>query len=159
MSAGFVYEVQPRVLAATGYAYAHCHNGYLEVLIAFGYVGLGICLAVIIWLFDGSWAACCRSAHASWSFEWASSFVIVMYALGAKLYRIASLITESCYAVVLLALAAGLATRARLEDRELRERTRSLSARALAMYSRNASKRAREPGLWTTGWDLRPAST
>jgi hypothetical protein len=43
-----------------------------------------------------------------------------MYALGANCIE-SFLITESCYAVVLLALAAGLATRARLEDRELRE--------------------------------------
>lgn len=122
-AAGFAYEVQPRLLAATGYAYAHCHNGYLEVLIAFGYVGLGICLAVIIWLLAAAGrlvvAPPKHLGHLS-----GLPFVIVMYALGANCIE-SFLITESCYAVVLIALAAGLATRARLEDRELGEWTAS----------------------------------
>jgi exopolysaccharide production protein ExoQ len=117
-AAGYIYEVQPRVLAATGYAYAHCHNGYLEVLIAFGYVGLGICFAVIIWLLTAAGrlvvAPPTHLGHLS-----GLPFVIVMYALGANCIE-SFLITESCYAVVLLAVAASLATRARLEVRELR---------------------------------------
>ncbi len=120
-AAGFVYVVQPSVVAATGFAYAHCHNGYLEVLIAFGYLGLGICLAVIIWLLRATGrlvvAPPAHLGHLS-----GFPFTIVIYVLGANCIE-SFLITESNYAVVLLALAAGLATRAKLEVRELSART------------------------------------
>ncbi|MBR1213945.1 O-antigen ligase family protein [Bradyrhizobium sp. JYMT SZCCT0180] len=119
--AGFVQLVQPQVLAATGNIYAHCHNGYLEVLIAFGYFGLGICLAVIIWLLRATGrlvaAPPAHLGHLS-----GFPLTIVIYVLGANCIE-SMLITESNYAVVLLALAAGLATRARLEARELSART------------------------------------
>jgi O-antigen ligase len=119
--AGFAYVVQPQVLAATGVIYAHCHNGYLEVLIAFGYFGLGICLAVIIWLLRTTGrivvAPPAHLGHLS-----AFPFTIVIYVLGVNSIE-SFLITESNYAVVLLAMAAGLATRARLEVRELGART------------------------------------
>ncbi|WP_157450348.1 O-antigen ligase family protein [Bradyrhizobium sp. ARR65] len=115
--AGFDYVVQPQVLAATGTIYAHCHNGYLEVLIAFGFFGLGICLAVIIWLLKATGRlVVAPPAHLSHLSGF--PFTIVMYVLGANCIE-SFLITESNYAVVLLALAAGLATRARLEVREL----------------------------------------
>jgi O-antigen ligase len=121
-AAGFLYEVQPRVLSETGVPYPHCHNGYLEVLIAFGYVGLGICLAVIIWLLTAAGrlavAAPTHLGHLS-----GLPFVIVMYALGANCIE-SFLISDSCYAVPLLALAASLATKARLEARELGARNR-----------------------------------
>jgi exopolysaccharide production protein ExoQ len=120
-AAGFIYTVQPRVLGATGYAFAHCHNGYLEVLIAFGYLGLGICLAVIIWLLrETGRLVVAPPAHLGRLSGF--PFIIVMYALGANCIE-SFLITESNCAVVLLALAAGLATRARLEVRELSART------------------------------------
>jgi exopolysaccharide production protein ExoQ len=116
-AAGFVYEVQPRVLAATGYAYAHCHNGYLEVLMAFGYLGLGICFAVIIWLLRATGrlvvAPPTHLGHLS-----GLPFIIVMYTLVANCFE-SYLITESSYAVALLALAAGLATKAKIEVRDL----------------------------------------
>jgi exopolysaccharide production protein ExoQ len=116
-AAGFIYEIQPRVLAATGSTFAHCHNGYLEVLIAFGYVGLGICFAVIIWLLTATGrlvvAPPPHLGHLS-----GFPFVIVMYTLGTNCIE-SYLITDSSYAVALLALAAGLATRARIEARDL----------------------------------------
>jgi O-antigen ligase len=119
--AGFAYVAQPRVLAATGVIYAHCHNGYLEVLIAFGYFGLGICLAVIIWLLKATGRlVVAPPAHLSHLSGF--PFTVVIYVLGANCIE-SFLITESNYAVVLLALAAGLATRARLEVRELSART------------------------------------
>jgi O-antigen ligase len=120
-AAGFVYEVQPRVLAATGYTYAHCHNGYLEILMAFGYLGLGICLAVIIWLLTATGrlvvAPPIHLGHLS-----GLPFIIVMYTLVANCFE-SYLITESSYAVALLALAAGLATKAKIEVRDLRALT------------------------------------
>jgi exopolysaccharide production protein ExoQ len=122
-AAGFVYEVQPRVLAATGSTYAHCHNGYLEVLMAFGYFGLGICLAVIIWLLTATGrlvvAPPAHLGHLS-----AFPFIVVMYMLGTNCFE-STLITESSYAVALLALAAGLATRAKIEVRDLHALTAS----------------------------------
>jgi exopolysaccharide production protein ExoQ len=122
--AGFVNVVQPQVLAATGTIFAHCHNGYLEVLIAFGFVGLGICIAVIIWLLRVTGrlivAPPAHLGHLS-----GFPFIVVVYVLAANSIE-SFLITESCYAVVLLALAAGLATRAGLEARELGARTAAL---------------------------------
>jgi exopolysaccharide production protein ExoQ len=115
-AAGFAYEIQPQVLAATGSLYAHCHNGYLEVLMAFGYVGLGICLAVIVWLLTVTGrlvvAPPAHLGHLS-----GFPFIVVMYTLGANCIE-SYLITEG-NAVALLALAAGLATRARIEVRDL----------------------------------------
>ncbi|WLA67667.1 O-antigen ligase family protein [Bradyrhizobium diazoefficiens] len=115
-AAGFVYEIQPRVLAATGFTYAHCHNGYLEVLIAFGYLGLGICLAVVIWLLKTTGrlivAPPPHLGHLS-----GLPFIVVLYTLSINCFE-STLITETSYAVVLLALAAGLATRARIETRD-----------------------------------------
>jgi exopolysaccharide production protein ExoQ len=124
-AAGFAYEVQPRVLAATGTAYAHCHNGYLEVLMAFGYFGLGICSAVIIWLLTATGrlivAPPTRLGHLS-----AFPFIVVMYTLATNCFE-STLITDQGYAVALLALAAGLATRARLEARNLHALTASFT--------------------------------
>lgn len=121
-AAGFVYEVQPQILAVTGYEYPHSHNGYIEVLIAFGYFGLGICLAVIIWLLTITGrlvvAPPAHLGHLN-----GFPFVVVIYTLGANCIE-SYLITE-CYAVVLLALAAGLTTRARVEMRELHAPTAS----------------------------------
>jgi O-antigen ligase len=122
-AAGFVYEIQPRVLAATGATYAHCHNGYLEVLIAFGYFGLGICLAVIIWLLKTTGrliiAPLPHLGHLN-----GFPFIVVMYTLVANCFE-STLITESSFSVALLAVAAGLATRAKIEVRDLRALTAS----------------------------------
>lgn len=118
-AAGFRDEVQPQILAATGNLYAHCHNGYLEVLIAFGCLGLGICLAVIIWLLTATGRLVVSPpthlGHLS-----AFPFIVVIYVLGANC--IESYLIFECNAVALLALAAGLATRAGIEVRDLHAR-------------------------------------
>ena len=116
-AAGFVYEVQPRVLAQTGFGYAHCHNGYLEVLIAFGYFGLGICLAGIIWLLTATGRLIVTPPPHLGPLS-GFPFIVVLYTLSINCFE-STLISDSSYGVVLLALAAGLATRATIEVRDL----------------------------------------
>lgn len=122
-AAGFRDEIQPQVLAVTGNVYAHCHNGYLEVLMAFGCVGLGILLAVIIWLLTTTGRLVVSPpthlGHLS-----GFPFIVVIYVLGANCIE-SYLIIESS-AVPLLALAAGLATRARIEARDIHALTASV---------------------------------
>lgn len=119
-AAGFRDEIQPQILAATGNLYAHCHNGYLEVLMAFGCLGLGILMAVIVWLLTTTGrlvvAPPAHLGHLS-----GFPFIVVIYALGANC--IESYLIIECNAVSLLALAAGLATRARIEARDLQALT------------------------------------
>jgi exopolysaccharide production protein ExoQ len=122
-AAGFVYEVQPRVLAQTGFGYAHCHNGYLEVLVAFGYLGLGICLAVTVWLLTAT-GRLVVAPPTHLGLLSGFPFVVVIYTLVTNCFE-STLITESSYAVALLALAAGLATRARIDVRDLHALTTS----------------------------------
>jgi exopolysaccharide production protein ExoQ len=108
-AAGFAYEVQSRVAALTGFQYAHCHNGYLEVLIAFGYVGLGICLTVLIWLLSitGKFVL---AAPNHLRYLSGFPFALVMYVVGVNCIE-SFLITEGTYTVALLALAGGLVAR------------------------------------------------
>ncbi|MGY8661353.1 O-antigen ligase family protein [Bradyrhizobium sp. UFLA05-109] len=121
-AAGFRDEIQPQVLAATGNVYAHCHNGYLEVLMAFGSVGLAILLAVIIWLLTTTGRLVVNPpAHLGPLSGF--PFIVVIYVLGANC--IESYLIIECNAVALLALAAGLATRARIEARDLHAQTAS----------------------------------
>jgi O-antigen ligase len=51
--AGFFRIVGPRIMADTGVLLYGPHNGYLDVLIAFGYVGLMLCFFMLGWLIVG----------------------------------------------------------------------------------------------------------
>ena len=123
-AAGFIYDIQPRVLAATGTNFGHCHNGYLEVLIAFGYLGLGLCLALMIWLLTATGRLVVAPPAHLGSLS-GLPFVIILYTLATNCIE-SYLIADSNYAVALLPLAAGLATRARLEARDLAALTAGL---------------------------------
>jgi exopolysaccharide production protein ExoQ len=109
-ASGFAYEVQSRVFALTGFQYAHCHNGYLETLIAFGYIGLGICLAVLIWLLSST-GKLVLAAPSHLRYLSGFPFALVMYVVGINCIE-SFLITDGSYAVVLLAIAGGLVARA-----------------------------------------------
>ncbi|HWX40736.1 MAG TPA: O-antigen ligase family protein [Blastocatellia bacterium] len=110
-AAGFAYEVQPRVFALTGFQYAHCHNGYLEALIAFGYIGLGICLMVLMWLLSNT-GKFVLAAPSHLRYLSGFPFVLVMYVAGINCIE-SLLVTEGTFTVTLLALAGGLVARTR----------------------------------------------
>jgi O-antigen ligase len=48
--AGFALKIRPEIYSLTGVDFLHPHNGYLDVIIAFGYIGLAICIFVFAWL-------------------------------------------------------------------------------------------------------------
>jgi len=48
--AGFAVEVAPKIGAAYNLLLPEAHNGYLEVIIAFGYGGLAIAIGVLLWI-------------------------------------------------------------------------------------------------------------
>ena len=48
--AGFALIIRPEIYSATGIDAVHTHNGYLDVIVAFGYVGLAVCIFVFVWL-------------------------------------------------------------------------------------------------------------
>ena len=48
--AGFALKIRPEIYESTGMDFMTPHNGYLDVLIAFGYIGLAVCILVFVWL-------------------------------------------------------------------------------------------------------------
>jgi exopolysaccharide production protein ExoQ len=112
-AAGFAYGVKLQVFVMTGALYAHCHNGYLEVLIAFGYVGLGICLIFLLWLLMAAGRlTVAPSSHLGdlGGFP----LTIVLYAVGVNFIE-SLLISGTNVAVALLALSSGLVVRREIE--------------------------------------------
>jgi O-antigen ligase len=53
-SAGFARLLGPQIESIIHTQFSHAHNSYLEVLIAFGYVGMTICVAEFSWLLWGT---------------------------------------------------------------------------------------------------------
>ena len=51
LAAGFTKIVSPQI-EGIGYGqFLNAHNGFMEILISFGYVGLALCLALLAWQF------------------------------------------------------------------------------------------------------------
>lgn len=107
--AGFALTVGPMIDGVAHIHLVNTHNGYLEALVAFGYVGSAICFAVLIWLL---WNAILMIAKGSAALGKINAFPLSMLVIVflASLVE-AMLIKENHISVVLMAMSAGLIAR------------------------------------------------
>jgi exopolysaccharide production protein ExoQ len=126
LAAGFTKIVSPQI-EGIGYGqFLNAHNGFMEILISFGYVGLALCLALLAWQF---WIAArlLISGDEEKSHINAFPLAIFIYMIGANVVESAFLAPNSWYAV-LPAMAMVTASSELSALRRLGARSRSLNS-------------------------------
>lgn len=106
---GFSFTLAPVIFSVTGILMINAHNGYIEILVAFGYVGIAIFAFVFVWMLWQAWRM----------FLMAPRHSIVLYAFPLSVIALALLsnVVESSFLSsyyptgVLLGAAAGMCAR------------------------------------------------